>query len=399
MRILMILDREFPTDHRVEKEAKSLIAVGHEIILLCYSFGKDIKKEENYKGIAIRRFKLKKSIRDKLIALYLIIPLYKWFWKKQIKKIINKEKIEAIHIHDLPLSDIGVKMKNKYKVKLICDQHEYYSNWIVHNAHLNTFIGKIVKKLSNWKKYEKKYLNRADLVVTVEEPLRQEYIKHVGIDPDKIINVPNTPLERFVNSTINEKILQQYRDKFVLFYMGGISDLRGITTAIRALPFIKDVIPEIKLVLAGKIRKYSNPVKLAEDIGMAEFIDFLGWVDYYDLPSYIKASDACFHIPPVLREETNKTIATKIYQYLAIGKPIICSEAEMMKNFVTDNQVGMVIRQDDAIDFAEKIIKLYEDKSLRRKFEENCQKIASRYLWENTSKELIEKYNKLQNDA
>lgn len=399
MKILMILNGKFPPDSRVEKEAFTLSEAGYEVTILCFTSDKNVPKTEFYEGIKIVRFRINEGLRDKLHALYLVVPFYRWLWKHHISRLLKRESFQFIHIHDLPLTDIGEKMKKAYGLNLVCDQHEYYSNWIVHNAHLNTFIGRIVKKLSNWKKYEKKYLKRADLVVTVEEPLRQEYIQYVGINPDKIINIPNTPLKKFVESPINEKITQKYRDKFVLFYMGGVSELRGITTAIKALPFIKDVIPEIKLVLAGKIWKYSNPVKTAEEIGVSEFVDFLGWVDYYDLPSYIKASDVCFHIPLVLREETNKTIATKIYQYLAIGKPIICSEAETMKNFVMNHQVGLVIKQNDAVDFAEKTIQLYEDKSLRKKFEENCQKISSHYFWENTSKELVEKYNKLQDDA
>jgi len=395
MRILMILNGEFPPDPRVEKEASTLKETGHEVHILCFSS----QSNKRYKGFRITRLRINKNLRNKLHALYLILPFYKWFWNYHITKILKKESFDAIHIHDLPLTDIGVKLKKQHKLYLICDQHEYYSNWILQNAHLNTFIGKIVKKLSDWKKYEKKYLSQADLVVTVEEPLRQEYIQNVGIKANKIINLPNTPLKKFSEVPRNDKIIQHYKTNFVLFYAGRINSLRGINTAIDALPIIHEYIPEIKLVLAGKTGKYDDPVKLAEKRGVKNLIDILGWVDPDDLSSYMEASDVCFHIPPVKREETNKTIATKIYQYIAIGKPIICSEAKMMKDLVLNNEIGIVSKADDSRDFAQKVIKLYKESSLKKKFENNCQKIAWQFLWENTSQKLVEKYKNLQPNA
>ena len=35
MKILMVLENQFPDDERVEKEALSLIKAGHEVHLLC----------------------------------------------------------------------------------------------------------------------------------------------------------------------------------------------------------------------------------------------------------------------------------------------------------------------------------------------------------------------------
>src|SRR6056297_1249543 len=268
MRILMVLNEEFPPDHRVEKEADSLIRAGHEIVLLCYTTRQDLPLQEDYKGIQVKRFRMNHTLRNKLNALFLVVPFYRWIWKKQIEQIIRQDAIGALHIHDLPLSDVGYEMKKKYGIPLICDQHEYYSNWIVQNAHLNTFIGKIVKFLSRWKRYERKYLNRADLVTTIEEPLREAYIQQVGVDPEKLIKIPNTPPASFAEIPSDSKILERYKDHFVLFYLGNIDVLRGIDVAIEALPELVENIPEIKLVLAGRTWKGSDPIRRARKLGV-----------------------------------------------------------------------------------------------------------------------------------
>ena len=41
MRILMVLENQFPDDERVEKEALSLIKAGHEVHLLCATLKKE----------------------------------------------------------------------------------------------------------------------------------------------------------------------------------------------------------------------------------------------------------------------------------------------------------------------------------------------------------------------
>ena len=395
MRILMILNEEFPPDYRVEKEAKSLIDSGHDVKLLCYTTQNTHSKVENYNGIDVRRFKINRKIRNKLHALYLILPIYRWIWTHHIQRLIREEKADVLHIHDLPLSDIGVAMKKRYGLKVVCDQHEYYSNWIGQNAHLNTLIGKIVKAFSNWKQYERKMLVKADLVITVEEPLRLEYIKNVGVGTDRIITVPNTPEKSFMEKEIDQAIIRRYKNNFVLFYLGGIDILRGIDIAIQALPVIIKTIPEVKMVLAGKVWKNSDPIKIAKKLNVEEYVDFVGWLSVDMLPSYIAASDVCFHIPPVMREENNKTIATKIYQYMMIGKPIICGQAKMMRELILQNEAGLDIKDSDSEDFAARVKELYRNSELREQLAINSLKTGKRFIWGNTVTPLIKNYEKM----
>jgi len=47
MKILMVLEGEFPPDNRVEKEAVSLIEAGHEVHIACYSKKNDLPPERS----------------------------------------------------------------------------------------------------------------------------------------------------------------------------------------------------------------------------------------------------------------------------------------------------------------------------------------------------------------
>ncbi len=390
MNVLMLLDEEFPPDSRVEKEAISLMNDGHNVTIACYT-RKNAPTRETYNGIEVRRMPISK-LTYKLSAACLAIPIYFWHWKLFIRKIVKELKPDVIHVHDLPLSKVGYHFKKLFACKLVCDQHEFYSDWIVHTAHMNTLVGKLVKFFSDWKAYEKKYLHKADLVITVAEPLKENYIKNYNISESKIITVPNTPSEEIYNiDNINQEIIDTFKNNYVVFYAGGIDILRGIDTAIRALPIIKQDIPNIKLLLGGKIVKPYDPLKTAHEIGVDSIVEFIGWVKEEDLPSYIFASKVCFFTPPANRDEINNTIATKIYQYAIMGKPIITSSAKMMKNFVEQNNLGFSIDDGDFKGFAEAVLNCKEltfaklDEGMKRKI-----------IWENTITPMLEKYREFK---
>jgi glycosyltransferase involved in cell wall biosynthesis len=394
MKILMVLTSYFPPDSRVEKEAISLVEEGHEVHVICYSKHNQNNTEE-FQSFAIHRINCSDFFINKLSALALIYPYYFGKWKKEIEKIYLQYQIEAIHVHDLPLSKVGYYFKKKFGCKLICDQHEFYSDWIKKTAHMNTAIGKIVNKLSNWGKYEKKYLELADLVITVAEPLRENYLKKYKIHKSRIITVPNTPARRIYNlNNVDTSITERYKTDFIIFYAGGIDILRGIDTAIIALKKIKKVIPNAKVLLCGKIVKPYNPLKTAKQYDLEDSVIFNGWINEVELPSYIAASDICFFTPPANREEINKTIATKIYQYAVMHKPMIVSDAKMMKEFVVNNNLGVAIKSGDSNGFAEAVIKIAGNKN---KYLPNNIKIDEELFWEKTVSVLKEEYIKLKN--
>ena len=398
LKVGMILNSEFPPHNRILQEALSLLSHQIDVSILCYtSSGKSLSEE--YQGIQIKRFQLPKLIQKKLSAAYLVLPVYRWIWTYQIKRFIKNSQPDILHVHDLPLTDIAYKLAKTYKLKLVSDQHEYWSNWIGHTYHYNTWIGKIVKYLSNWKKYEQLYLKKADLVITVSDRLRQIYIQDIGIKPNKIISIPNTPTKRiFSDKNIQTNIVEKYKDYFLILYIGVIDILRGVDLIVKALPFIKDKIPNIRLLLGGRIAKGSHIIDLAASLGVSELVEFIGWIPANQIPSYISSCKVCVYTPPSsTSEEINNTIHTKIYQYVAMKKPIIISDVQMMNDYVVRNELGLSLEEHTEKDLSSKILQVYNSyPEIIMKMEKNVEKIknSGELYWEHTVEPMLEFYEK-----
>ncbi|MGM0529513.1 MAG: glycosyltransferase [Bacteroidota bacterium] len=389
-----MLENEFPPDERVEKEIDTLKEMGNEIHLACYTRESRQAREER-DGLIIHRMRLTRLLY-KLSALILIIPIYKNRWYRFVHKLYRSFNYDVIHIHDLPLSMVGLKLKSKYGLQVVCDQHELYSNWIIDTAHYNTLAGKIIKSLSNWEKFENKALHLADAILTVEEPLKNTYLERYNLPEKKIFVLPNTPSKRLFNySRVDATEFPHYRDQFVLLYLGGIDILRGIDFIIQSIPLIVNRIPEFKFVLAGTIKKGYDPFKTSNKLGVKKYVDYLGCLNRARLPSLISVSDLGVFTPRSDRDEINRTIATKNYQFLVMNKPIIVGSAKYMKEFTEKNQIGMSVNEYDPEDISEKISAYYSDLKLREGLINNCKKISSKYFWEYSSASLKDCYKLL----
>ncbi len=386
MRILMVLESVFPQDERVEKEIASLLGAGHEVRIAVYAFEQP-PFEEVYQGYTIYRTHIS-GLMYKLGAAILVLPFYFNFWRRYLKRIYKVWKFDAVHVHDLPLARLGHEFKKKQGVRFVADQHEFYSSWIVKTAHYNTLLGKVIRRLSNWDSYERRYLGMADLVCTVEEPLRAIYLEHHSLVPERVIVIPNTPMK----SIYKVAPKSQSKDHFNLYYHGGLDILRGLDTAIGALPLIRKRIPEIRLVLVGKTNKHYDPRQRAAELEVEDHLEIRPWVDYRELPHEIDRGNICFFTPPANREEIHNTIATKIYQYMARGKPVIVGTARYMKEFVEKFGIGLAIDERNPGEFADAVLRIYSDSDLREKFSANARKHMEQYYWENTVLQLVNFY-------
>lgn len=393
MKIMMLLERQFPGDERVEKEALSLIADGHQVFIL--SFDHDLgKARENYKGIEILRFPFSRKAYRKLSPLYRIQPYYRRVWLKHAEVLLRERQVDVLHIHDLPLADVGSALKKRYGCRLVLDQHELWSETVWHYRHYNTPAGKIVRFLSNWKRYEKKQFRFADLVITVEEPIREWYIKNTGLSAEKILVLPNTPSRAAIERvSLPEKTAEK---NFVLFYAGKIDRNRYLDTVIRALSLLREEIPGILLKVAGNIARNCDPRQTAKQYGVEAQFRYLGNLPFDEMIRQIHLADICISLLPVYSEELNRTIVTKVYQYLQLAKPMIVSRTKYMRTFVEGQGLGLAVDETRPESFANAIREWYHHPDKMHECSRNALRIRDRHVWEKTVLPLLESYRSFE---
>ncbi len=350
MKVLMVLDHEFPPDVRVYNEATALISAGHEVHIACFT-QKGLVDYELWEGIHIHRVPIS-SLMFKLSVAALTLPFYFRFWYQFLDALFRKYHFEAIHIHDLPLSKVGVKLSKKYYARLTIDLHENWPAFLRVSTHTNTFLGKILSPNCLWEQYERKVLKQAHAVIVVVDEAK-ERVAGLGVERSKIFVVSNTlNIDEF-------EVAADTPDPnfYTLYYAGGINFHRGLQTVIEAVARAKDRVPNLRFRIAGFGSYQSSLEELAHQLGVGDRVEFLGYLPLKDVARNLWQADAAL-IPHLKTDHTDSTIPHKLFQYMYINKPIIASNCAPIQRIVEETGSGVIFRSEDVQHLADIICKL-----------------------------------------
>jgi len=398
LRIGMVLDNRFPPDERVEKEAVSLIRAGFEVLLLCFSFGADPPKEV-YKSIQMRRVYMPHWLYKKLSALVLTLPFYRWFWYWKMKRFVKQEAIDCLHIHDLPLCGVGLKIRRKYKTPIIADMHENYPVLIEQEKWANNFFGKILISKKRWYRAEKKWLAQVDQIICVAEGMKQRF--------EKIINYPKsyTVLPNYIDPenylAIQQpvpEIEEKFNGKFGVMYYGGFDSMRGIETLLEAGKILKDKIANLMIILIGTGSILPKLQRLANALRIGAIVAFEGWQEPHHLGAYMKYTNICV-IPHLKSEHTDNTSPNKLFIFMLFAKPIIASNSKYMEKIINESQSGLIYPSGKSQSLAEKILYLYQKKLTGEQLGSNGYKaVMEKYNWQLAAIRLCDLYKRFEMD-
>jgi glycosyltransferase involved in cell wall biosynthesis len=396
MRIGMILDAPFPPDPRVENEAVSLIKAGHEVFLFCLKYT-DEKVSEVINGIQIKRY-YSNQLEYKLSALAYTVPLYTILMKIKIHQFIKDTKIEAVHIHDIRIAQSVFNTNKKHNLPVVLDLHDNMPEVMKLYPHLQKFPGKYIISLKRWKQKEEEFIIKADKVISVSPEFIDTLIARLPSEKEKFVLVPNTIRKSFFEDyKVDENIIERYKNKFVILYLGDTNIRRGLQTAISSVATLQQKIPNLKLVIVGKNTTDTILKQQVKDLSISDFVDFEGWQNVTLFQSYILSSAIC--ISPLHRNlQHDVAYANKIFQYMSLAKPLLVSDAIAQKRLVEKTNSGLVHQEKNVEDFTDKVLKLYADETLRTELGENGKHfVRNEFSWEQTSKKLLHLYDNLLN--
>ena len=156
-------------------------------------------------------------------------------------------------------------------------------------------------------------------------------------------------------------------DKFLVHFHGHYIPLQGVKYIIEAAKILEK--ENILFNLIGRGQTFEEDKKLAEKLGLKN-INFIDSVSYEKLPDYIAQADICLGIfgdsPKI-----DLVIPNKIFEALAVGKPVITSDTNAIRELLTDREDVILCKVADTEDLAGKIIELRDNLELRLKIGKN----------------------------
>jgi len=259
----------------------------------------------------------------------------------------------------------------------------------------------VVHNANRWERYEAQILQRCARVIVVV-PEAAERLARIGIPRTKIVVVSNTEDETtFQVEQPDPDILARYPGWWLASYVGGIGPHRGIDTAIQAVPLAAAEIPNLHLLIVGaqSEAQIRDLTALAEQAGVRERVEILGWQPASTVSSFIQASAVCL-VPHHDSEHTQTTVPHKLFQYMMVGRPVVVSSVLPLKRIVEDTRAGLVFDAGDPASLARTWVRLYRDPALHKRLGQNgWQAARGPYAWRHDAAQLVQLYRGVKDEA
>jgi glycosyltransferase involved in cell wall biosynthesis len=333
-KVAVLLFSNYPADPRPRRAAEALTREGAIVDLLCMQQSEREPKHENVNGVNVSRVPFRRYRGGKLayVGQYSAFILISFVYLT-IRSL--RKRYDFIHVHNMP--DVLVFAAAAAKArgsKLILDLHDPMPEL------MQTIFKLPPESLSvrALKMMEKKSIAFSDLVLTVNIACQNLYSAR-SCRPDKIrvvLNSPDDYIFRFRPANLNGSNSGTKEIPYTILYHGSLVARNGLDLAVEALEIVRRSIPNVKLVVCGERTTFLEKVmELARERQVENNINYLGVQNLNGIVEAITACDLGI-IPNHKNIFTEINTPTRIFEYLALGKPVIAPRTKAIQDYFGD---------------------------------------------------------------
>jgi glycosyltransferase involved in cell wall biosynthesis len=248
----------------------------------------------------------------------------------------------------------------------------------------DSFTVRMIKRLEKWS------LARANLVLTVNVACKRIFGNR-SCPPEKIgviMNSPDAQIFRYRAARSYAAELPPSKP-FVIMYHGSLVERNGVDLAVRSLVRVRQHVPTAELRIYGKKNNFSEQVmKEAETLGLAGCVKFLGQKKLEELVQEIQACDVGV-IPNQRNPFTDINTPTRIFEYLALGKPVIAPSTPGILDYFAGDSL-MLFESGNADDLARQIEWAAHNYPEAVRIAERGQQIYMQHHWQQERRTLVD---------
>lgn len=299
-------------------------------------------------------------------------------WKKlaatmispaMIRKLFQiKNQYDIIHLHHPdPMACLALFF-SRYKGKVI--------------LHWHSDILKQKNLLRLYKPFQTWMINRADLILGTSPVYVKEspFLKNVQ---SKVDYVPIGVAPIVAEPSSIDSFRKKYAGRKIIFSLGRLVEYKGYEYLIRAAQYLSDEY----MILIGGIGPLNAALSaLIEELGVANRVILIGFVEDEDLATYFGACDL-FCLSSILKTEA---FAIVQIEAMSCGKPVISTQIPGSGvSWVNAHGVsGLTVPIQDANAFAEAIVSAFSDKETYSRLSKGA---LERYQSLFTQEKMVEK--------
>jgi len=232
------------------------------------------------------------------------------------------------------------------------------------------------------------YIARNAQLVVVPTSYIKNYAKSLGIPEEKLVEISNGVDTQEFNpdryDIAKTKNMLGVNAKNLCIYCGRLDGWAGTEIVTKLCEAAKTRETTAKFALAG-----SGAMKVSSE----ENVIFLGEIGYEKVPALLAIADIIL-IPFPKNEVSHAASPLKLFEGMAMQKPVIASKVSGVEEVVTDGENGFLADSDSIEDWLEKIRAILKSEEKAKQVSENARRtVLEKFDW----KYLARKYEEVLN--
>lgn len=306
------------------------------------------RKFLNNEKTSIKDYKL--PIHREIHLINDIISIY------QTIKIIKSEKPDIIHAHSAKGGVIARAASIFFKITVFHTPQAY--------SYLSS-ESKLKRKIFLFVERAFKHIN--SILVASSESERQRGLNEVGYTHDRALLFNNSILPVNIEVSDINKDFEEFPDEFICT-VGRPSYQKNIEMMVNVVKVLHEKGYKINLIVLG-VGEYSPNIEavkqLIKNYGLENNIFLIKWMERNKVFKIIEQSKL------YISTARYEGLPYSIIESLSLGKACVVTNCDGNRDLVTDGVNGYVVEENETEFMANRIIELYYDDDLRKKFEVN----------------------------
>jgi glycosyltransferase involved in cell wall biosynthesis len=239
-------------------------------------------------------------------------------------------------------------------------------------------------KVARLARRERFVWRRADVYVTITQALAHELRERFG-DRDRVFVVPDgagapLPPAPAPQAPAAPAAPPATPTTLTAGYAGHLYPWKGVDTLVRAIALL----PAARAVIVGghpKEADLARVTSLASALGIASRVELTGLVPPTDVAARLAAASILV-LPNSASAISNRyTSPLKLFEYLAMGRPIVASDLPAIREILTDGETALLVPPDDPEALARALARLAADPGLAASLAAGAHALAPSFTW------------------
>ncbi len=382
----MVTFSPFPADPRPRRAAEALVNEGMSVDLICLAGDEKAPKREVLNGIDVLRVPITHRRGGKLAYAYeysaFILISSAIFALRSLTR-----GYDLVYVHNMPdILVLSALIPKALGAKVVLDLHDPMPELMmtISKLHQDSLSVRLLKRLEKWS------IARAHLVLTVNRACKRIFSSRscrsekIGV----VMNSPDEEIFRLRTPHSHAPATRAANKPFVIMYHGSLVERNGLDLAVEALARVRQAVPAAELRIYGpKSRFLEHVMDAARKKGMHEAVRYLGPKRLEEIVQAIGECDVGV-IPNQRNIFTEINTPTRIFEYLALGKPVVAPRAPGIQDYFNQESL-LFFELGNSEDLARNIEYVYSHPSEAIETVKRGQQVYLAHAWSQERQRLV----------